>query len=212
MRTKKRSGALPPMTEQQLRQVTIGEPRRLEGQVVLVPYDLAWPDLFQRESQRIRQALAGRALRVEHVGSTSVPGLTAKPIIDILLVVPDSSDEPSYAPALEAVGYRLRIREPDWHQHRLFKGADTEVNVHVFSPGSPEIDRMLTFRERLRSDPRERALYARTKRALARKKWGYVQNYADAKSAVVEAILERERASPSPTGRDNRARRATARR
>ncbi len=86
-------------------------------------YDPAWPCLFEREAQRIRGALGERALMVEHVGSTSVPGLAAKPIIDILLVVADSADEASYVPDLEAVGYVLRIREPEWHQHRVFKGA-----------------------------------------------------------------------------------------
>ena len=87
---------------------------------------------------------------LEHTGSTSVPGLAAKPIIDITLAVPDSSDEDAYAPALEAAGYVLRIREPDWHEHRVFKGPDTNVNLHVFSDGCPEIDRMLRFRDWLR--------------------------------------------------------------
>jgi len=128
-------------------------------------------------------------MRIEHVGSTSVPGLCAKPIIDILLVVADSADEPSYVPALEAEGYVLRIREPHWHQHRLLKGPETEVNLHVFSVGSEEVERMRKFRDRLRADPKARERYARTKRRLARRTWKYVQNYADAKSEVVEAIL-----------------------
>src|SRR5690606_29898587 len=101
--------------------------------------------LFEREAKRIRSALGDRALRVEHVGSTSVPGLCAKPVIDILLVVPDSSDEASYVPALEAAGYKLRIREPEWFEHRLFKGPDTDINLHVFSEGASEIERMLCF-------------------------------------------------------------------
>ncbi len=104
------------------------------------------PALFVREEVRVRAALGGAVLRLEHTGSTSVPGLAAKPIIDMLLVVADSADEPAYLPALEAVGYVLVIREPDWHEHRVFKGPDTNINMHVFSAGSPEIDRILLFR------------------------------------------------------------------
>ncbi len=116
----------------------------------------------------------------------------AKPVIDILLVVARSADESSYVPALEATGYVLRVREPDWHEHRLLKGPTIAVNVHVFSEGSSEIERMLTFRDRLRLNSDDRALYAQTKRDLATRTWRYRQNYADAKSEVVEAILSRK--------------------
>ncbi|EQD77627.1 protein belonging to Uncharacterized protein family UPF0157, partial [mine drainage metagenome] len=93
-------------------------------------------------------------------------------------------------------GYRLRIREPDWHQHRLLKGPDTAVNLHVFSTGASEIDRMLALRDVLRSDPEARELYARAKRGLARRNWEYTQDYADAKSEVVAGILARASSSP----------------
>ena len=132
-----------------------------------------------------------RLLELEHVGSTSVPGLTAKPRLDLQLVVADSADEAAYVPALEAAGYTLTIREPDWHEHRLLRGSDPAVNLHVFSAGCEEIDRVLRFRDRLRSDDADRELYASTKRELARQPWQYVQNYADAKSAVIEEILLR---------------------
>jgi GrpB-like predicted nucleotidyltransferase (UPF0157 family) len=178
-----------PTTEEELRRVTIGEPQRHDAPIALVEYDSAWPVLFAREERRIRGALSSRAIRVEHVGSTAVPGLPAKPIIDIVLVVIDSADEPHYVPLLEAQGYVLRIREPEWHQHRLLKGPDTSVNLHVFSEGSPEVDRMVVFRDLLRSSPSTRERYARTKRELAQRTWKYVQNYADAKSEVIEAIL-----------------------
>ncbi len=105
----------------------------------------------------------------------------AKPIIDILLVVADSADEPSYVRALEGAGYVLRIREPDWQQHRLFKGPDTNINLHVFTEGSEEVQRTLLLRDWLRTNKADRELYARTKRELAIKKRKYVQNYADAK-------------------------------
>ncbi len=182
------------MTEEQLRKITIGELKPHDAPIVLVEYDPAWPEQFAREAQRIQAALGPRALRIEHIGSTSVPELTAKPIIDILLVVSDSTDEPSYVPALEEAGYILRVREPDWHQHRMFKGPDINLNLHVFTVGSEEIDRVLMLRDRLRNNPSERALYAEAKRSLARRKWHYVQNYADAKSKVIEGIIARARA------------------
>lgn len=93
--------------------------------------------MFAREAERIRGALGGRALLVEHAGSTSVPGLAAKPVVDIVLAVPDSADEPACVPPLDAAGYVLRIREPEWYGHRVFKGPDTNVNLHVFSAGCP---------------------------------------------------------------------------
>jgi GrpB-like predicted nucleotidyltransferase (UPF0157 family) len=165
------------------------------GQAIIISdYDPEWPRMYQREERRIRAALGRRVVMLEHVGSTSVPGLAAKPRIDMLLIVPDSSDEPAYVPALEAAGYALAIREPDWYQHRCFKGPDTDINLHVFSPGCPEIERMLGFRDWLRAHPDDRQLYERTKRELAAKDWKYVQNYADAKTEVVEEIIARARA------------------
>jgi GrpB-like predicted nucleotidyltransferase (UPF0157 family) len=177
--------------EEQIRAARIGEVEQLNGPIYIADYDPEWPRLFAREAERVKAALSDRVLVLEHVGSTSVPGLAAKPRIDMLLVVPDSADEPAYVPALEAAGYVLRIREPDWYQHRVLKGPDTDVNLHVFSPGCPEIGRMLLFRDWLRSHASDRGLYERTKRELARKEWKYTQNYADAKTAVVEEILAR---------------------
>jgi GrpB-like predicted nucleotidyltransferase (UPF0157 family) len=177
------------ISEDKLREITIGEPARHDGPVVLVEYRAEWPGLYAREEARIRRALGGRALLVEHAGSTSVPGLVAKPIVDVLVVVADSADEPAYLPPLVRAGYVLRLREPGWHQHRMLKGPDTDVNVHVFGEGCPEVSRMLRFRDRLRDSATDRERYAAAKRALARRRWRYVQDYADAKSAVVEAIL-----------------------
>ena len=147
--------------------------------------------LYEREAARIRAALGDRVRLLEHAGSTSVPGLSAKPVIDIVLAVPDSGDEDAYVPDMVAAGYRLTIREPDWFEHRLFKGPDTNINLHTFTEGSPEIRRMLAFRDRLRSHPEELAEYEATKRALAGRTWAFVQDYADAKGAVVEGIIAR---------------------
>lgn len=183
--------AKPPTPEEDIRAYTVGELNRHDGPVTLVEYDPAWPDLYAREERRLREALGDRAIRIEHTGSTSVPGLAAKPIIDIVLVVADSADEAAYIPALEAAGYVLRIREPDWFEHRLFKGPDTNVNVHTFSAGCPEIERMVAFRDWLRSNDEDRRRYEAAKRELAGRDWQYVQHYADAKTEVVEEIIGR---------------------
>ena len=184
-----------------MRAVTIGERRRrVDGPIHLAAYDRAWQGLYEREASRIRALLGERALLLEHVGSTSVPGLAAKPIIDIVVGVADPADERGYVPPMEAGGYVLRIREPDWHQHRVFKGPDTDVNVHVFAAVSPEIVRMLAFRDRLRTHDDERRRYEDAKRDLAARDWTYVQEYADAKGEVVEGIIGRALASPDTAG------------
>ncbi len=180
-----------PLTEAQIRAATIGELRPHAAPILLAEYDERWPRLYRREESRIRAALGDRALQVEHVGSTAVPGLAAKPVIDIVLVVADSAHEPEYVPDLEARGYVLRIREPDWFEHRLFKGPDTNVNVHVFSTGCSEVQVMVDFRDWLRANVADRELYERAKRALAATEWKYVQNYADAKTAVIAEIKAR---------------------
>jgi GrpB-like predicted nucleotidyltransferase (UPF0157 family) len=158
--------------------------------IELLPYDPDWPAQYAREEAKIRAAL-GAGVVVEHVGSTSIWGMSAKPIIDILLAVPDSADEASYVPQLTQQGYRLHLREPTWEQHRLLKGERPAVNLHVFTTGSPEIARMVAFRDRCRAVPQEAALYESTKQALAERVWRHVQHYANAKAEVVEAIIAR---------------------
>jgi len=187
------------LTEEYLRAHTIGELRPLSTPIHILDYDSDWPRRFELEANEIRSVLGSRALSVEHVGSTSVPGLAAKPIIDILLVVTNSAEESEYVQALETVGYQLRIREPGWHEHRMFKSPAMDVNLHVFSAGSTEVERMLAFRDWLRSNASDRELYARSKRALAQRDWKYTQNYADAKTAVIEEIASRIREAKGPT-------------
>lgn len=179
-----------------LAEVTVGRPSRSSGRIELCDHDAAWRDLYDREAAWVSAALGQRVVRLEHVGSTSVAGLPAKPIIDMVLEVPDSSDEPAYVPNLEAAGYLLRIREPDWFEHRLFNGPDAAVNLHLFSRGCPETERMVRFRDWLRSSAEDRDLYARSKRELALREWTYVQQYADAKTEVITSILARARATP----------------
>jgi GrpB-like predicted nucleotidyltransferase (UPF0157 family) len=181
--------------EEEIRAYTVGELRPLTGPIVICDYDPSWPSLFEREAARIRAALGDRVKLLEHAGSTSVVGLPAKPRIDIVLALADSSNEADYVPDLEAAGYVLCIREPEWFEHRVFKGPDTDVNLHVFTIGCPEIDQMLLFRDWLRAHPEDRELYANAKRELARQAWKYTQQFADAKTAVVRAILARARAA-----------------
>jgi GrpB-like predicted nucleotidyltransferase (UPF0157 family) len=185
----------PPMSEEQILAVAVGERQPLNGAIYLAAYDPAWPSLFAQLEQRIHAALKDDVLLLEHVGSTSVPGLAAKPIIDMVLAVADSSDEASYVERLEQTGFKLRIREPDWYQHRMFKFSDPNANLHVFSERCEEIDRMLLFRDWLRNHAVDRLLYEEKKRELAGRIWKYTQNYADAKSEVVREILARARHS-----------------
>ena len=175
--------------KERIREATIGEVE--SPAIVVVDYDPAWPERFRREAAKIRAALGEAALAIEHIGSTSVPGLAAKPIVDILVVVEDSGDEASYVPALESAGYALRVREPDFHEHRMFRTPEKDAHVHVFSAGSPEIERYLLLRNHLREDADDRELYTRTKRDLASRDWPSMDHYAEAKTEVVEGIVAR---------------------
>jgi GrpB-like predicted nucleotidyltransferase (UPF0157 family) len=157
--------------------------------IEIVDYRPHWPGDYQKHENAIAGALGDAALRIEHIGSTSVPGLAAKPIVDILVVVKDSADEDSYLPRLEAAGYELRVREPDFHEHRMFRTNARDVHVHVYPHDSPEIKRLLTFRDRLRESSEARRFYEETKRKLATQPWPNMDAYANAKSEAIEQIL-----------------------
>lgn len=154
--------------------------------VVIAEYDPAWPLRFEAERERIADALGSRAVRIEHVGSTSVPGLAAKPIVDILVTVREPDDEDAFRVALESLGYELRVREPG---HRMFRTPDRSVQVHVWADSDPEIERYLQFRRRLRDSPQIRDAYARLKRELAAREWPDVNHYARAKGPFIESVL-----------------------
>ena len=156
----------------------------------IVDYDRTWPHKFHKHAKVIADALGTEALRIEHIGSTSVPGLAAKPIIDILVVVADSSNEPTYLPQLLAAGYFLRVREPDWNEHRMLRTPEKDVHIHIYSMGCPEIDRNVMFRDRLRQNAGDRRRYTQTKRELAKKEWIDMNAYANAKTEIIERILE----------------------
>ena len=177
--------------DRELAKVTVGGAQPLSKPIEIRDYDPDWPLQYAREEARIRSILGERVIRIGHVGSTSVPGLPAKPVVDIALEVPNSAAESAYVPELEAGGYVLQIREPEWFEHRMFKGPETNINLHVFTTGCAEVDRMLLFRDWLRANAADRELYAGAKRELAARDWKYAQQYADAKTAVVHDIMSR---------------------
>jgi GrpB-like predicted nucleotidyltransferase (UPF0157 family) len=183
------------MDDESIRAAVVGDLRPYAVKVVVEDYDPRWPSWFEQDRSAIAGALGEKALRVEHTGSTSVPGLPAKPIIDILLLVDDAADEAAYVPPLEAAGYPLRIREPHDMEHRMLwrrveNGDPHGVNLHVYSPryAGAEIERVLGFRDWLRTHDEDRDRYAAVKRELARREWKYVQNYANAKTDVITEI------------------------
>jgi len=163
---------------------------REERAVVLAEWDPSWPGEFERHRAVIAEALGARARRIDHVGSTSVPGLAAKPIVDIQVTVDDPDDDAAFAPALEAVGYELRVREP---RHRMFRTPARDVQVHIWEAGSDDERRHVLFRDWLRADESDRILYEDTKRRLADRRWRDVNYYAEAKSPVIAEIMERAR-------------------
>jgi len=171
----------------------VGEPPE-PAAIRVVEYDDGWPARFEAVAALVRAALGDAAIAVEHVGSTSVPGLAAKPTIDVDLTVTDPSDEAAYVPALEAAGFRLVIREPDWHQHRCLKLADPDTNLHVFGPDCPEVIRHRMFRQWLLDHPDDRDLYRRAKLTAAAETTahaGTVTDYNKRKESVLRAIYDR---------------------
>jgi GrpB-like predicted nucleotidyltransferase (UPF0157 family)/GNAT superfamily N-acetyltransferase len=160
--------------------------------IVLADYNDSWPLKFREHATAIKKAMGSGAVAVEHVGSTAVPNIAAKPIIDVLLVVEDSGNESEYLPLMTGIGYELRVREPEWHEHRMFRTEARDVHVHVFSQGCVEISRMLTFRNRLRRSKEDRLRYELTKRRLAAKGMRDMNAYAEAKSEIVKSILSGE--------------------
>lgn len=169
----------------------MGGPEQRE--IVIVDYDGQWPARFELERDRIRCALGARARRVEHIGSTSVPGLAAKPVVDVLVTVADADDEAAFAGSLEDAGYVLRVREPG---HRMFRTPSRNVHVHVWGDTDPEVDRHLAFRDRLRASPSDRADYQRLKRELAEREWPDVNSYAEAKGPFIASVLARALLTP----------------
>lgn len=162
--------------------------------VEIVDPSEAWPEWFDLLAERIQGALGWRALEIEHVGSTAVQGLPAKPIIDIDLIVADPNDESSYVPALERVGFELRVREPWWFGHRVLRHLEPTCHLHVFGYDSPEVVKHRIFRDWLRANQSDRDLYADTKRAaaaLARNAGEHSMQYNARKERIIREIYHR---------------------
>lgn len=180
----------------------VGKRPNAVAPIRIVEYDPSWPAGFDRASAAVRAALGETALSVEHVGSTSVPGLPAKPVIDIDLTVVDSKAEDAYVPALARIGYELVLREPNWNGHRMLNDAHATVNLHVFPAGAPELVRHLLFRDWLRTHPDDRRLYARAKTRLAESTAHDPAAYSLDKNAVIDEIYGRifaaAAAAPAP--------------
>ncbi len=158
----------------------------------LQEHDHGWADSYLAHRRRILEAVGDAALAVEHIGSTSVPGLAAKPIVDVVVVVADITAEEDHVERLVAAGYDLRVREPG---HRLVRTPARDVHVHVYEHGDPGAEAYQLLRDRLRADPADRDLYERTKRELMTRRWETMDAYADAKTAVIQGILARARAA-----------------
>jgi len=163
---------------------------REQREIVIIDYDDTWASTAASMAQKIKDCVGPAALSVEHIGSTSVSGLAAKPVIDMLLVVDDIDDEESYIVPLESLGLRLRVREPG---HRMLRTAELDFHVHVLPTNTAEQIDYLDFRDWLRVSATDRALYESTKRTLAANSWSDMNHYADAKSAVIQQILTRAR-------------------
>src|SRR6476661_9295572 len=168
--------------------------KRPRSGVEVVDPDPRWIADFECLAHRIRSALGERALKVEHVGSTAVPGRPAKHVIDIDLTVADSADEPAWLPGLEAAGFELVVREPWWHEHRCLTAEDPRCNLHVFPPDCPETVRHRLFRDWLRTHPDDLALYrdAKLGAATAATAAGeHVMDYNARKEEVIREIYDR---------------------
>jgi ribA/ribD-fused uncharacterized protein len=161
---------------------------REKRKITIAEYDPRWPARFRAERARIGKALGGNAVRVEHVGSTAVPGLAAKPIVDIQVSVADVEDEGSYRPQLEEAGYHLRVRQAD---HRMFRTAELDVHVHICATGSRWERDHLLFGDWLRATPADRQAYEKLKRELATRDWFDMNQYAEAKGDLIGEILGR---------------------
>ncbi|MFG3701714.1 GrpB family protein [Micromonospora sp. NPDC047620] len=178
-------------TPEQMATALVGEPPRRWESIVIEDYDPVWADRFAAASSSLHDVLGDLIIDVEHVGSTSVPGLAAKPVIDIDLLIADTADESRYIPTLERLGYRLVLREPWWHGHRMLVNSAEDINLHVWPQAAPEPVRHRLFRDWLRSHSEDRELYASTKRRLARDTAHHPSDYSLAKNDVIDAIFAR---------------------
>jgi GrpB-like predicted nucleotidyltransferase (UPF0157 family) len=178
-------------SDEEIRAARVGAAASAPVTVEVVAPDPAWPAWYAAVRDRVVAALGDRVLSLEHVGSTAVPGLWAKPVIDVDLTVADPADEDAWLPELEAAGFVLRVREPDWEQHRMLRGGDPATNLHVFGPDAREPRRHVAFRDWLLSHPDDRERYTAVKRDVAGRRFTDAMQYNNAKAWVVYDIYEK---------------------
>jgi GrpB-like predicted nucleotidyltransferase (UPF0157 family) len=177
--------------------------------VVLAPPDPAWAEQFREISDQLREACGDKFVAVHHIGSTSVPGLAAKPLIDMLPVLRRHDDGPPLAAPMEALGFVYFGAYGIEGRHFFRRKGDLDVNVHMFETGHIEIERHVVFRDALRSDSKLLAAYQALKQELAARFPHDVDSYAKSKSDFIEGVLrdlgapERPRSPEDGGGPDN---------
>ncbi len=158
--------------------------------VIVVGYDPAWPTLFETERTAIAKALGDTAIEIHHIGSTSVPGLAAKPIIDLMPVVRQIPLDPVSVAAMEGIGYTYEgesgVRGRAYFDR--LEGVGEGVHVHCYVSSDPEIERHLRFRDYLRSHPEDARRYGELKRRLAAQYGTDRAGYTIAKTAFIREI------------------------
>ena len=161
--------------------------------VIILPYDPAWPSLYTAEKERILNEIGQYVVNIEHMGSTAVPGLAAKPVIDILIGVRSLADAPLFIPSLLPLGYDYVNRYEDEmpfrrYLHRKINGEHTH-HLHMVEPDTDFYKVQLAFRDYLRAHPDDRDQYAALKNKLAEKYQKDRMAYTDAKSGFIQGIL-----------------------
>ncbi len=161
-----------------------------EDPLEIVAYDTTWPHLFARQAAKLREALGAVALRIDHIGSTSVPGLAAKPIIDVQISVADFEPLDTYCVPLERLGYVFRVDNPE-RTKRYFREppGQRRTHIHVRRAGSFSEQLALLFRDFVRTHPDIAAEYARLKMDLAQQYRNDRQAYTDAKQPYIYSVV-----------------------
>ncbi len=164
--------------------------------VEVVPYNPKWPKMFEVESKRITDVLGENIVRIHHIGSTAIPNIYAKPIIDLLIEVKYITKVDEQNSQMESLGYEVMgefgIIDRRFFRKDNHKGIRTH-HVHIFEFGSKQIERHLAFRDYMIAHPEEAQQYSQLKRELAKKYPTNIQKYMDGKDSFVKAIDKKAR-------------------
>jgi GrpB-like predicted nucleotidyltransferase (UPF0157 family) len=161
------------------------------SRVEVVPHDPRWRDAFEAEAQRVAAALGGNVVAVHHIGSTAIPNIHAKPVVDLLVEVADVTEVDGRGPAMESLGYEV-MGEYGIHGRRYFRKDNEEGtrthNVHAFKAGSAEVWRHLAFRDYMIAHPVEARSYSELKRKLAEEHPQSMDEYMDGKDGFIKEM------------------------